>query len=68
MCRACLIRTRMWIWNPRLKMGEVMAVVVVVVGKDLRLAITTAATRSAAVEEEEVEAGEDEATRPLLLL
>lgn len=54
--------------NPRLKMEEVVAVVAVVVEKDLRLAITTAATRSAAVEEEEVEAGEDEAIRPLLLL
>ena len=52
--------------NPRLKMEEVVAVVAVVVEKDLRLAITTAATRSAAVEE--VEAGEDEVIRPLLLL
>lgn len=66
MCRGYLIRRQMR--NPRLKMGEVVAVVVVVVvGKDLRLAITTAATRSAAAEEE-VEAGEDEAIRPLLLL
>ena len=64
MCRGCLIRTRMQ--NPRLKMEEVVAVVAVVVEKDLRLAITTAATRSAAVEE--VEAGEDEVIRPLLLL